>query len=151
MLNISGGGGIMSIYKIAMFLISNPRRTIYRFTAVNLLLGLMVIILLSTSVFAAEQGQQTQGAEVGLKYLGAGLSVAGSTIGAGIALQGATSAGLAASTIGAGIALQGATSAGLAALVERPELAAWVLINAGLGEGVAIYGLIISILILGAI
>jgi len=121
----------MSIYKIAMFLISNPRRTIYRFTAVNLLLGLMVIILLSTSVFAAEQGQQTQGAEVGLKYLGAGISVAGSTIGAGIALQ-------------------GATSAGLAALVERPELAAWVLINAGLGEGVAIYGLIISILILGA-
>ena len=121
----------MSIYKIAMFLISNPRRTIYRFTAVNLLLGLMVIILLSTSVFAAEQGQQAQGAEDGLKYLGAGLSVAGSTIGAGIALQ-------------------GATSAGLAALVERPELAAWVLINAGLGEGVAIYGLIISILILGA-
>ncbi len=122
----------MSIYKIARFLVSNPRRTIYGFTTVNLLLGLL-IILLSTSVFAVEQNQTAaeEGAEVGLKYLGAGLSVAGSTIGAGIALQ-------------------GATSAGLAALVERPELAAWVLINAGLGEGVAIYGLIISILILGA-
>ena len=119
----------MYIYKVARILVSNPRRTVYGFTALNLLLGLLIILTLTANVSAA--GEAAGAAEVGLKYLGAGLSVAGSTIGAGIALQ-------------------GATSAGLAALVERPELAAWVLINAGLGEGVAIYGLIISILILGA-
>jgi V/A-type H+-transporting ATPase subunit K len=51
--------------------------------------------------------------------------------------------------IGAGLAIMGATSAGLAAMVEKPELTTWVLVFAGLGEGIAIYGLVIAILILG--
>jgi len=51
--------------------------------------------------------------------------------------------------IGAGLAIYGSTSAGLAAMVERPELTTWVLVFAGLGEGIAIYGLVIAILILG--
>jgi V/A-type H+-transporting ATPase subunit K len=53
------------------------------------------------------------------------------------------------SGIGAGLAIYGSTSAGLAAMVERPELTTWVLVFAGLGEGIAIYGLVIAILILG--
>jgi V/A-type H+-transporting ATPase subunit K len=50
--------------------------------------------------------------------------------------------------IGAGLAIYGSTSAGLAAMVERPELTTWVLVFAGLGEGIAIYGLVVAILIL---
>lgn len=63
------------------------------------------------------------------------------TVGAGLAV------GLAG--IGAGLAIYGSTSSGLAAMVERPELTTWVLVFAGLGEGIAIYGLVIAILILG--
>lgn len=62
-------------------------------------------------------------------------------VGAGIAVAG--------SCLGAGIAIYGAASAGAAAIAERPETSVWVLILAGLGEGVAIYGLLIAILILG--
>jgi V/A-type H+-transporting ATPase subunit K len=51
--------------------------------------------------------------------------------------------------IGAGLAIFGSTSAGAAAMAEKPELATWILIFAGLGEGIAIYGLVIAILILG--
>jgi V/A-type H+-transporting ATPase subunit K len=66
----------------------------------------------------------------GLGILGAGIAVAGSCLGAGIAIS-------------------GAASAGAAAIAERPETSIWVLILAGLGEGVAIYGLLIAIIILG--
>jgi len=68
--------------------------------------------------------------QYGLGLIAAGLAVAGSCLGAGIAIY-------------------GAASAGAAAIAERPETSVWVLILAGLGEGVAIYGLIIAILILG--
>lgn len=51
--------------------------------------------------------------------------------------------------VGAGLAINGSTSAGLAAMVEKPELTTWVLVFAGLGEGIAIYGLVIAIIILG--
>jgi V/A-type H+-transporting ATPase subunit K len=53
------------------------------------------------------------------------------------------------SCLGAGIAIYGAATAGAAAIAERPETSIWVLILAGLGEGVAIYGLLIAIMILG--
>jgi V/A-type H+-transporting ATPase subunit K len=66
----------------------------------------------------------------------------------GLGLIGAAIA-VAGSCIGAGIAIYGAASAGAAAIAERPETSVWVLILAGLGEGVAIYGLLIAILILG--
>ena len=55
---------------------------------------------------------------------------------------------VAGSCLGAGIAIYGAASAGAAAIAERPETSVWVLILAGLGEGVAIYGLLIAIIIL---
>jgi len=66
----------------------------------------------------------------------------------GLGLLGAAIA-VAGSCLGAGIAIYGAASAGAAAIAERPETSIWVLILAGLGEGVAIYGLLIAILILG--
>lgn len=58
----------------------------------------------------------------------------------------AASAGLAA--LGAGYAVAQVGSAALGALAEKPELFGRVLVMVGLAEGIAIYGLIVSILIL---
>jgi V/A-type H+-transporting ATPase subunit K len=58
----------------------------------------------------------------------------------------AASAGLAA--LGAGYAVAQVGTAALGALAEKPELFGRVLVLVGLAEGIAIYGLIVSILIL---
>lgn len=55
------------------------------------------------------------------------------------------------SSLGAGIAVAGVGSAAIGALAEKPELLGRALIIVGLAEGIAIYGLIISILILNRI
>jgi V/A-type H+-transporting ATPase subunit K len=55
-------------------------------------------------------------------------------------------AGLAA--LGAGYAVAQVGTAALGALAEKPELFGRVLVMVGLAEGIAIYGLIVSILIL---
>jgi len=105
-----------------------------RFTKKTILLlapFLIALFLLSTHVVAtvAQETPQTQAAP------GFGLIAASIAVGL--------------SGIGAGIAIYGSTSAGMAAAVERPELTTWVLVFAGLGEGIAIYGLVVAIMILG--
>jgi V/A-type H+-transporting ATPase subunit K len=52
------------------------------------------------------------------------------------------------STIGAGIAVGPIGAASLAAVMERPEALGRSLIFLGLAEGIAIYGLVMSILLL---
>lgn len=58
----------------------------------------------------------------------------------------ALAAGLAA--LGAGYAVAQVGTAALGALAEKPDLFGRVLVIVGLAEGIAIYGLIVSILIL---
>jgi V/A-type H+-transporting ATPase subunit K len=58
----------------------------------------------------------------------------------------ALAAGLAA--LGAGYAVSNVGTAALGALAEKPDLFGRVLVMVGLAEGIAIYGLIVSILIL---
>ena len=58
----------------------------------------------------------------------------------------ALAAGLAA--LGAGYAVAQVGTAALGALAEKPDLFGRVLVMVGLAEGIAIYGLIVSILIL---
>lgn len=58
----------------------------------------------------------------------------------------AVSTGLAA--LGAGIAVANVGTAAIGAMAEKPELFGRLLILVGLAEGIAIYGLIVSILIL---
>ena len=53
--------------------------------------------------------------------------------------------------IGAGLAVGSVGSASLAVIVEKPELFGRTLIYLGLAEGIAIYGLVVSILLLGKI
>ncbi len=59
----------------------------------------------------------------------------------------AASVGL--STIAAGIAVGLVGSAAMGTLGEKPEMSGRALIFLGLAEGIAIYGLIVAILILG--
>ncbi|MBX3175939.1 MAG: H+transporting two-sector ATPase C subunit [Candidatus Hydrogenedentes bacterium] len=56
-----------------------------------------------------------------------------------------------ASCIGAGVAVAYVGAAAVAALAEKPQLAGRALIFVGLAEGIAIYGLIIAIMILGKV
>ena len=66
---------------------------------------------------------------------------------AGAPLAAALATGLA--SIGAGIAVGMAGAAAIGAIAEKPELVGRTLIFVGLAEGIAIYGLIISFIILG--
>lgn len=72
------------------------------------------------------------------------------TLGMGLALLGAgLPTGLAA--IGAGIAIGPVGAAALAVIADKPEAFGRSLIYLGLAEGIAIYGLVVSILILGKV
>jgi V/A-type H+-transporting ATPase subunit K len=66
-------------------------------------------------------------------------------------LNGLFSAALATglSALGAGYAVANVGAASVGAMSERPEIAGRTLIVVGLAEGIAIYGLITSVLILG--
>lgn len=65
----------------------------------------------------------------------------------GLGLLGASIA-TAASSLGAGLAVARVGAAAIGALAEKPELFGRLLILVGLAEGIAIYGLIVSVLIL---
>ncbi len=54
-------------------------------------------------------------------------------------------------TIGAGIAVSSVGAASLAVITEKPEIFGRTLIYLGLAEGIAIYGLVVTILLLGKI
>jgi len=64
------------------------------------------------------------------------------------ALWGAAIA-VAGSSIGAAIAVAYTGSAALAALSERPELFGRAMVIVGLAEGIAIYGLIVAVILIG--
>ena len=96
-------------------------------------LGALVLTAAMTPAFAAEAAAQGVAADV----LGWGLAAA------------AASTALAA--LGAGFAVAKVGTAAIGALAEKPELFGRLLIFVGLAEGIAIYGLIVSILILNRI
>lgn len=66
----------------------------------------------------------------------------------GSALIGAAIA-VAGSSLGAAIAVAYTGSAALAAMSERPELFGRAMVIVGLAEGIAIYGLIVSVILIG--
>ena len=98
------------------------------------------------------------GAQVGLLVLGiqdamaepAAATTAGgeASIGFGLSLIG-IGIPTAFATIGAGIAVGPVGAASLAVISEKPELFGRTLIYLGLAEGIAIYGLVVTILMLG--
>ena len=56
---------------------------------------------------------------------------------------------MAGSSLGAAIAVAYTGSAALAAMSERPEIFGRAMVIVGLAEGIAIYGLIIGVILIG--
>lgn len=99
------------------------------------------------------------GAQIGLLFLGVQTAMAEPAVteaareistGMGLAIIGI---GLptAFATIGAGIAVGPVGAASLAVIAEKPEIFGRTLVYLGLAEGIAIYGLVVTILLLGKI
>ncbi|RRD95508.1 ATPase [Clostridiales bacterium COT073_COT-073] len=95
----------------------------------GLLIGATIMLFSGSPVFAA--GEAAAASVDGLRFIGAGLST-----------------GL--SCIGTGIAVASSASAAIGAISEDSSLLGKTVIFVGLAEGIAIYGLIISIMILSA-
>jgi len=72
------------------------------------------------------------------------------SVGLGLALIGA-GIPTALATVGAGLAVGPVGAASLAVIAEKPEMFGRTLIYLGLAEGIAIYGLVVTILLLGKI
>lgn len=104
---------------------------------VALCVGAVVLILLPGDALAQQAAPAAgistgEGIRKGLGYLGAGLATGCAAIGAGI-----------------GVGIAGA--AGIGAISEKPSMLGKSLIYVGLAEGVAIYGLLISFMILARV
>ncbi|MFL4903782.1 ATP synthase subunit C [Streptomyces sp. MMS24-I2-30] len=112
------------------------RRTRHAFRwllATNLALLAGACAVLATAVTGPAQAatQAAPSGEVnGSALIGAAIAVAGASIGAAIA-----------------VAYTGA--AALAALSERPEMFGRAMVIVGLAEGIAVYGLVVAILLIG--
>ncbi len=109
--------------------------------------ALLAALLLSAPALALAQAAESGTAGAPATATGVGQAVAGVVEGNPF-LAAAIATGLAA--IGAGIAVGIAGAAAIGAIAERPELLGRSLIFVGLAEGIVIYGLIVSFIILGA-
>jgi len=103
------------------------------------------VVLLVAALTAGPAGAAATATAVGAAKSAAAVSATSSGTGA---LLGAAIA-VAGSTIGAGIAVAYAGAAALAIMSERPELFGRAMVIVGLAEGIAIYGLIIGIILIG--
>ena len=110
-----------------------PRRALRGLVAVNAVVALGALgITVLAALGVAEPAQAAAGAaaNTGDAFIAAGIAIAGSTIGAAIA-----------------VAYTGA--AALATISEKPELFGRAMVIVGLAEGIAIYGLVIAIVLIG--
>ncbi len=115
----------------------NPRRAVRRILGVNVMAALVAVAALAAVALgfvdpasAASADASAASAASGDAFIGAGIAIAGSTIGASIA-----------------VAYTGA--AALAAISEKPELFGRAMVIVGLAEGIAIYGLVIALVLIG--
>lgn len=108
--------------------VRSPRRIL------SIVGGCTLVMLFAGTALAVTAGESTAAVSsaAGWAYLGASLA-----------------AGLA--CIGAGIAVAVVGAAALGVVGEKPELLGSTLIYLGLAEGIAIYGVIIALLILGKV
>jgi V/A-type H+-transporting ATPase subunit K len=122
------------------------RRGGYLLLGFNVLLAAGAIAALAVALTAGPAGAtSTAATAAGVVAAKTAAAAAGGSwaalLGAGIAVAG--------STIGAGIAVAYTGAAALAAMSERPELFGRAMVIVGLAEGIAIYGLIVGIILIG--
>ena len=103
------------------------------------LFALAEVLLLALGAREAMAAVEQGAAATGDISTGLGLALLGIGIPTGLA------------AIGAGVAVGPIGAASLAVLAEKPDFFGRTLIYVGLGEGIAIYGLVMSILLLGKI
>ncbi|HVP01025.1 MAG TPA: ATP synthase subunit C [Solirubrobacteraceae bacterium] len=111
----------------------SPRRAFRSLVAVNGLVALgalAVTLLAALGVAEPAHAAAATTASSGDAFIAAGIAIAGSTLGAAIA-----------------VAYTGA--AALATISEKPELFGRAMVVVGLAEGIAIYGLVIAIVLIG--
>jgi len=113
---------------------ATPRLAVQRLVGVNLLAGAVSVAVLGAVALGfvdpAQAADAATNPSAGSAYIGAGIAIAGSAIGSAIA-----------------VAYTGA--AALAAISEKPELFGRAMVIVGLAEGIAIYGLVIAIVLIG--
>lgn len=112
-----------------------PERGVRRLLALNgvLVLGALAVllaVLLGVVDPAQAQAEEAAKPDRWAPLLAAGIAVAGSAIGAAIA-----------------VAYTGA--AALAVISEKPEMFGRAMVIVGLAEGIAIYGLVVAIILIG--
>ena len=99
--------------------------------------GLAVLLSLGLMLVAFNHPVLAQGTTATPTDVGAGGAALGAALATGLAC------------VGAGIAVGTAGAAAIGSITEKPETLGRTLIFVGLAEGIAIYGLIISFIILG--
>ena len=116
----------------------------YILAGFGVLLMVGAVVLFAAALTAGPAAAATvtvAGAKAAAAAASASTSSTGALLGAGIAVAG--------STIGAGIAVAYTGAAALAVMSERPELFGRAMVIVGLAEGIAIYGLIVGIILIG--
>jgi len=111
-----------------------PRRGLRWLMRGNLMIAgssvVALALMLPGVLDPAQAATAATGHSSGDAFIAAGIAVAGSTFGAGIA-----------------VSYTGA--AALAAIAEKPEIFGRSLVIVGLAEGIAIYGLIVAVILIG--
>ena len=100
----------------------------YKISFITLTIIATLFLMFVPLAYAQEDGGASSD---GMKFLGAGIAFAGATLGAGMAIG-------------------RAGSAGLAAAAENENLKTYGMIITALAEAVAIYGIVVALLILGS-
>jgi V/A-type H+/Na+-transporting ATPase subunit K len=116
-----------------------PRGALIFFIATGALVVVAAVGLIAVS--AVTSPAHAAGGTVAAQAAASGSGNGAALIGAAIAV--------AAATIAAGIAVAYTGAAALAAMSERPEIFGRAMVVVGLAEGIAIYGLIMGIILVG--
>ncbi len=126
---IAAGCGVSA----SVLLRTSPRVAAWVLGATCLVVLVLVAFVISHIAGAGASAIQltaSSSADTSGAFIGAAIAVAGSSVGAGIA-----------------VAYTG--SAALAAISEKPELFGRAMVFVGLSEGIAIYGLVVALLLIG--
>ncbi|MDI9388596.1 MAG: ATP synthase subunit C [Synergistota bacterium] len=100
-------------------------------------LGLILLLAASAALTLATAASAAEGAAAAADGASSGLGFLGASLATGLAC------------LGAGIAVAVVGAAALGVVGEKPSMLGTTLIYLGLAEGIAIYGVIVSLLILG--
>jgi V/A-type H+-transporting ATPase subunit K len=131
---LAAAGAFAAGVGLAAWARRTPRRAVRRLVAVNVAVAVGALAMAAVVALGLADPAQAQDAA-------GDANASGAFIGAGIAIAG--------SAIGSGVAVAYTGAAALAAISEKPELFGRAIVIVGLAEGIAIYGLVIAIMLIG--